>query len=459
MSVSLAFVSEAAARDSKTVSEKPFTIMERMLIHPKPRRDEFMQSLLRFLRRYDRNGDGLTLDEIQASLRGKPKARQVPTENAALSTNSFTIFNSLLEHDPNKDGHLTENEFNALANEAFRRHDKNGNSVMDAEEIEPLRVRVKALIMDNYVRSKVTANKKKYPCELPKPTADEQVVVLGTYRGASISTVFVFGPDDVTTTRPVIIEPGETPLYVVLTSKTSVIWKFEGAIQRVSRALIITSGYGLGTGAGVTGLKSKQVQFLAPRTCPTYTHSFSVRSHPRYRTAKQKDRAERAIRVKRLTMETIIGRRVDVFAGVKNSEIAHLPSGSSSKMPDRDETDTTGLDARAQQFYLEKFPGGVDKVDPSTVIAPKPVGRYPVLPQYAGLLQLLRDNAIEKVGEKEYRIRTAIPHLPANLQYGHAMTFRLGKGVPLPGGTLGASCVISEATGKQLNKSAKCPTK
>lgn len=397
----------------------------------------FKQKLARLMR-LDVNGDKVVAaDEMRASVQDAIGRSKMPRNN------EITFFFGL---DPNKDGRLTFEELVALTDEAFRKYDTNGNGVMDVEETKPLNVRALAAM-----------DKKTHSCKLPKPNADEQVIVLGTHRGAGISTVSVSGPDDVTTTRSVIIEPGEKALYIVLTSKESMIWKFEGETTRISRVIVITRGLGSDTSAGVMGLQAKQVHFAKPRTCPTYTHPGRYPGyHP---TEKQKKILQRGAKKNRAKMELVLGGRVDVFVGARRSEIPSLPSGKVSEDPNRREIDAVGLDANARGLYQKLYPGGVDEIDPGKVVAPKPVQPYEVLPGYAGLVQLLRDGAVVRLTKKEYRIVKPISHLPAGFRHGRSVTFRLGKGVPLPKGSLGRTCVFSEESDKQLNKSAKCRKK
>ena len=94
-------------------------------------------------------------------------------------------------------------------------------------------------------------------------------------------------------------------------------------------------------------------------------------------------------------------------------------------------------------------PGGVMEVDPSTVVASGPVERYIVLPEEAGLRQILNDGVLTKNRAGEYLIHKAT-RFPAGLAGAHSVTFLLLKGVPMPEGNPRHSTVVSEETGEVL---------
>ncbi len=407
-----------------------------LLLRPGLTREMHVNALTKLVRKYDRNGDGLTLREIEAS---KKKRR-------------WRLVRSFLSLDPNNDDRLTNKELEGLVDDAFRRHDKNTNDVMEHEEVKLL-LSLRMAVIDRSLRT----------CKLPMPSRDEHVVVFGTYRGKSISTTSVAGPNMLTTSRPIRIESGDNPLYVVLTAANSVIWKFEGATERVSRAVVITRGIPRGQSAGVVGLRADRVQFMKPGSCPTYSARVLSPDYLRglgEKSANKKiEESRRKAAADRAKMELLVDRKIENFAYSKTHDLVSLPSGKTTKLPMRLRAKPDGIDARIWQLHEKRFPGGVDEIDPNKVVSPNEVVKYTVLPQYAGLAQLLRASAIEPIGEREYRILKPFAHVPAGLAHGHRVTFRLGRSVPKPGGFLGNSCIISEESGLPLKEASKCPKK
>src|SRR5205823_2153791 len=87
----------------------------------------------------------------------------------------------------------------------------------------------------------------------PGVAPDDVVVLFGAYEGDAVSTATLVGQDDGTQTARVVIEPGTASLSVLLTSYEPVIWRFEGAVDRVSQVLL------LGRAGGVTGVAAGRV--------------------------------------------------------------------------------------------------------------------------------------------------------------------------------------------------------
>jgi hypothetical protein len=94
-------------------------------------------------------------------------------------------------------------------------------------------------------------------------------------------------------------------------------------------------------------------------------------------------------------------------------------------------------------------PGGVVEIDPKRVVASMPAERYQVLPQQAGLIQLVQSGALERNRSGEFLIKQKI-RFPAELTGAHSVKFLLLKGVPMPEGNPGHSAVISEETGESI---------
>lgn len=91
------------------------------------------------------------------------------------------------------------------------------------------------------------------------------------------------------------------------------------------------------------------------------------------------------------------------------------------------------------------------EIDPAKVVSPVPVASYDVLPQQAGLLQLMRSGALTQNRGGEFLIYRKIRY-PAGLGGAHSVNFLLLKGVPVPDGDPVHATVISEETGQPIGK-------
>ena len=102
---------------------------------------------------------------------------------------------------------------------------------------------------------------------------------------------------------------------------------------------------------------------------------------------------------------------------------------------------------------LQRFhPFGVREIDPATVVADRPVVAYDVMPQQAGLLQLLLEGKLRYTRDGYFIIQEPIPRFPAGLNGAHSVKFILGEGVPMPEGSAGHSSGVSAETGECLSR-------
>ena len=72
---------------------------------------------------------------------------------------------------------------------------------------------------------------------------------------------------------------------------------------------------------------------------------------------------------------------------------------------------------------------------------------YEILPNEAGLAQLLEDRSLERTPDGYYRLLKDIPNFPAGLGGAHKVDFLIAPGVARPSGG-GHSTIFIEETGK-----------
>ena len=71
-------------------------------------------------------------------------------------------------------------------------------------------------------------------CPSLPPLGLERLVLYATHEGAAVSSV-ALGDREEATVADVFIEAGSDPLYVILSSTDTVIWRFGGDIDRVAK--------------------------------------------------------------------------------------------------------------------------------------------------------------------------------------------------------------------------------
>jgi Ca2+-binding EF-hand superfamily protein len=386
--------------------------------------------------REDSNRDGvITLAEL---LQDQPQKRKQRQAQRSLS---------LLELDQDGDGRLTGTELEATVRKAFQAVDYDGDGTLSTGEIkllEPAREQARAL-------------QAALPCDLPKPADQERVMVVGAYSGGLQPNVTIAGQNDSTALTTLAIEPGQTPLYLLLSSYDPMIWQFTGATERVARVVAVpgraNSEASDAPGVGVAGLPADKVTFLPVGSCGGAFHKT----------------ASKEARIKLLIVEKQTGRAPNDLIGAYMSRRIALPSGTVQLEASSGRTvvvtgegedvvygdpskiviiqDGDGLQLQQQEDWL----GSADRlveIDPATVVAPGKVELYDVMPQQFGLRQLVQEGKLLRT-KQGYRIVAPIPRFPAGLAGAHGVTFILPKGMPMPAGDPGHSEVILDETPQQ----------
>ena len=283
-------------------------------------------------------------------------------------------------------------------------------------------------------------------CTLPAAAPQDRVILFGAYGGTAISTVTVAGQDETTTTSRVVIEPGATPLYLVLSSFKAMIWRFEGATSRVHQVVLVGVRE-----QGVTGLPAARV---VSRTKTVGSLTDAVCFAPFYDTQSVEGVVARGV------VQRGLSRAIDTFAASYDVGTLRLPIGTVEADVVSPNHAPAGLDPSIYAGALRFSPGGIIDINPAQVVSPHAAEVYEVLPEHMGLAQLVGSGALEAHAGSffggDFFILRAIPRFPAGLAGSLAVRFVLGRGVPVPAGDPGHSCVVSEATGLPILNAQLC---
>jgi hypothetical protein len=169
------------------------------------------------------------------------------------------------------------------------------------------------------------------------------------------------------------------------------------------------------------------------------------------------------------------GREIDHSKHQNTLQDIGIPTGNKRLTTSRRWPGNFAVDPRTARNLSRFNPAGLIEIDAAEVISPAPVQRYDVLPQEAGLLQLIAEGALRRMpmsyllrniapadrsdrrrmfphaGGGVYLIERPIKRFPAGLNGAHLVTFVLGSDVPLPAGNAGHSTVIREGTGECIS--------
>jgi hypothetical protein len=260
-----------------------------------------------------------------------------------------------------------------------------------------------------------------------------------------------------------MVEPGADPLYVVIASHGAIIWQFSGAVERIERVVLSSALSGPNSGerdkrplVGATGLPADRVSFMPRPGCLNY---FDDAPSTKSATATGMVRRE-------------AGKEPVVTAAKYSVLTFHIPSGemqparedrNAGKLIIQKNRGTLKIEGDASNVIIQSgpsnlvsefnrfSPGGIVDIDPTSVIASQPAERYEVLPQQAGLIQLVKAGTLSQNRSGELLIHKKM-RFPAGLHGAHSVKFLLLRGVPMPDGDPGHSDVIVEETGEPLRR-------
>lgn len=378
--------------------------------------------------------------------------------------------------DTDGDGVITLAEFQAAGEIAFAAADADGSMEISAEEAERFRQFPPTITDAMRRRSREVAQARAEEaeqavaaakaaedaiCAMPKASPEAQVILGGVYEAQSISNVAIGTQDETVTTASLVVEPGDTPLYVVVASYDPIIWRVSGAVERIERLVLgsfaslkAADGKPTTTLVGATGISAERVTFLSPPNClEHFTESPSTASAKAAAVVRAKAGRDPQAVFAAYSVDSFVvpsGKMTSLreqFAG--DWPLIVTPSGALRIIGEGGSATVLPQSTDVASELARFSPGGVVAIDPTTVVASAPVEPYIVLPQQAGLLQLIEEGALTKNNSGEFLIHRKM-RFPPGLHGAHSVTFLLLRDVPMPDGDPGHSTVVSEATGEIL---------
>ncbi|CTQ59719.1 hypothetical protein [Roseibium album] len=430
--------------------------------------------------KYDLNGDFVIDREEIATVSSAriPKRNRMRTErnNARIES----TIQGILQKDPNQDGKITLQELAAISTRTVsdgrnRQHeallvledllelDPDNSGTLSAYEAAGL---MRAILKDGtdaQVRARIPGEQD--ACEVPVASAEADVHLVGASKGTGVSSVTVSGQDRMTSVAKINIEAGETPLYLILTSQSPMIWQLTGALNRLEN--VVLSGRENDQGkimAGATGLSGAKATFVSSSNCISHvTEKESVRS----------------IRAWLQSTDLVGTSTVEIHGHSTIHELA-LPSGEYSDQPPKTARDgkkfsyvasavgvsensdhspavrqlmAGSVNRQLMQILLRFNPGGVVSIAKEAVSSDVEARYYELLPIEAGLAQLVAAGKLEPVrfGHRDvYRVLDAI-RVPSGLAGSQSVSFILPEGVAQPTGNPGNSMIVPEEDLETLN--------
>ena len=355
----------------------------------------------------DKNGDG--------KLSGNELTLPIANENP-MNAEDITagLGKALLAADPNKDDRITQTEILQIL-----AHVSDGFS----QAVPQHQSQAQAPRQDQ--------------CEHLAAPEGAKLLYLGAYEGTAVSSVTVAGQDAETDVATIAVDEGEKPITIVLTSYKPMIWQFTGKTDRVA-AVFIVAPYGKATaGSGATGIGKQKIKFVQQSGC------FHMEQNDDIAAARARG-----------TMRATFGRDIEAILQTYALTTAEISSegellASKNKPKPQFPATKTAKSEPEWQNALRFKPAGVLTIDRARVVSNTEVEDYQVLPNQAGLAQLVDAGKLE-MKDYVFRIVSKIRY-PAELTGAHGVNFLLAKDIPAPDGDPGHSCVKSEVDGKVVD--------
>jgi Ca2+-binding EF-hand superfamily protein len=349
----------------------------------------------------------------------------------------------LLTMEGSSNGVLTLASYQAAGEALFRQIDTDKDGVVSQQEMTDYRARAE-----------------RAGCEMPAASEKAKVILLSSYETEALSSVTLGSQDNVVHAGRVVVDPGDEPLYVVIASYSPTIWQFSGAVERIERLVMTSSRTGPNSGdvnqrslVGATGIAPEKVSFFSKSNCLTYfsetPSAASLQTMAAIRKASGKAPETVATRYSVGSFKVPSG----TIESVRGQERGGAPIIDKTQGTLRVIGNASGVvvqagPSRAKDEMYRFSPGGVIEIDAKTVVSSQPAVNYEVLPQQAGLVQLLASGSLKQNSLGEYIVREKI-RFPAGLYGAHSVTFLIMKGTSYPDGDPGHSCVIVEESGEK----------
>ena len=291
-------------------------------------------------------------------------------------------------------------------------------------------------------------------CALPAPSPRAKVILLSAYETDALSSVSIGPQEAVVHAGRIVVEPGEEPLYVLIPTYSATIWQFSGAVERIERlamSSLVTGGNRADKAepplVGATGIPKERISFFARSSCLGYfvevpsSQSIQTAAAVRQVTGQEPFKVASAYSVSGISIPS---GKVEALRDISRKKPT-LEKGAGAIRFEGDISNIilrAGRSAALDDLYRYS-PGGLVGIDPASVVASLPVRTYEVLPQQAGLVQLLESGALRQNRGGEYIVQKPM-RFPAGLHGAHSVKFLVLRGTPVPDGDPGHSCVVVE---------------
>lgn len=365
--------------------------------------------------------------------------------------------------DSNGDGAVSLAEYETAVRQQFDMVDEDRDGRISNDEAAAFSKRLNEARQNAQRAREAEARKQRLQaaskgCDVPAAPSGTKIVVLGAQTARALSNAWIGTQDKVTYVTTVEIAPGPEPLYLALASGGAMVWDIVGATERISgvvaHADATVDGNKQGKGkplVGILGVPREKIHFTAHPGCLVPANE---------QTMKDGSAEESAT--------LLLGRVADEIGGEYSAGTFRVPA--TRHFPDRRvrnfiQTPTDSLGELLWREVRENFSAGIAQIDAGAVISAHAVKHYAILPDRAGLAELVDAGSLTVIGTSRIlRLnRTdAKPYTQADkfrifgklrLPAGVTGTFILPRQMPPPEGDFSTACVLSEEDMKPIRGS------
>ena len=361
---------------------------------------------------WDINGDGIAMP-AELAARYHPDFRN-RKENAQRSIRFERLF--VLDNDSN--GVLSEGELTSAFLAQFARLDRDGDGTISPDE-----ERAVASIVS------LARDMAELPfCAVPAPLPNSDVLAVLANEGQLASAIAVGGQESETSIVDVRIEPGDRPLFVLLLSRSPVIWDFQGDTQQVANAVVFSQEYDAAGNplVGLIGVPKTKIVY-GPSDC------LPIRRLGGFGASNAVQLENQLGAITRLPVRVAAG---DIGAVI-------LPSLSVERF-NTGVAAPEGFDPDVWWSGTDTFPRGIADPDPAAIASATSVERYNLLPGDFGLARLVHQGVIAPTTNGgEFRLLKPLDRFPGGLKGSSGVSFVLSEGIARPKGELGRGCLYA----------------
>lgn len=326
--------------------------------------------------------------------------------------------------DSDKDGVVSEDEYLRIVDIVLATADPNGDGEISNQEKSEFTRNAMQLRMEIEQAARARreiemATDMTETCGFPEVPPKAQIILVESASGTGLSTVGLGDEVSMVTVGDVRIEPGEEPLYIVLYGMLPMIWRFDGATERVVQVVAGVRGSDAGGAlkAGVTGLPAARVFVPEFHECAKIIAGLDEAA------------AKHAAR----KLGAMLGRPVTTTLVISTLNTAVVPSGrfeNGMVLPGAVEVPVGTRGETMWRAMQIKHQGGLLQIAPGDVRSRAKPMPYELLPGSAGLAQLADRGAIEILETRNAMISTREGFAP----YPAPARILVREKIRLPGG-------------------------